>query len=143
MPLRKIIVYGKGDVSADYTLLGGGNGDVWISFFVYPATRSFQDEAADIEQTLTDRMVASPIASPAAAPPAARDGRSQWFKGTIDQRSFTTGYTLVQRGDWFLETRYSIPVEAGQVAIDRTVKALDSAPWNWRPSVHVKSGDPA
>jgi hypothetical protein len=143
MPLRKVIIYGKADVSVDYTLRGGGNGDAWISFFVYPVTRSFKDETTDIEQTIMERMAARRIPAPAVPPVAAGDGKSVWFTGKIEVRSFTSGYTLVQRGDWFLETRYSIPAEAGQGGIDRTVKALESVPWDWRPQVDLKSKEAA
>lgn len=62
MPLRKVVIYGKGDVSVDYTLRGGGNGDAWITFYVYPVRRSFSEEVADIEQNLIKNSSATRIA---------------------------------------------------------------------------------
>jgi hypothetical protein len=133
MPLRKVVIYGRADVSADYTLRGGGNGDAWITFFVYPAGHPFVDEVADVEKSLTDKWNAARIAPPAQAPAAAADGASGWFEGTFDGLHAKTGYILVQRGSWFLETRCTIPDAAGAEGVERTVRALEFVPWSWRP----------
>lgn len=134
MPLRKIVIYGPGDVSGDYTLRGGGNGDVWITFYVYPvAGHSFADEQSAIQQSLVKKWSARPIAAPFATPTAAADGSSGWFEGTFDGLHAKNGYILVERGPWFLEARVTIPDAAGSDALERTDRALHSAPWNWRP----------
>jgi hypothetical protein len=132
MPVRKIIVYGPGDVSVDYTLRGGGNGDAWISLFVYPAAHNLTDEAADIEATLIDRLHPSRIPAPRDAPSSAADGRNAWYHGAIGDLQLTSAYVVVRRGDWFIEARASIPDAAGSTGIERTLDALDAIPWDWR-----------
>lgn len=141
MPLRKVKVYGKADASADYSLRGGGNGDAWITFFVYPASGSLQDEVAGVEQALVQNMSASPVSPPAAQPTSLADGRSGWFRGTYQGISLTTGYMIVQRGDWLLKARFTIPDEAGRSGIDRTVTALAAVPWDWKPSKKARADD--
>ena len=135
MPLRKIIVYGPGDVSADYTQRGGGNGDVWITFFVYPMGHPFADEDADIQKSLIEKWSATRIPPLGAAPNAASDGTSGWFHGTFQGMQATNSYILVRRDGWFLEARCTIPDVAGSTGIDRAVNALNAIPWSWRPAV--------
>ena len=132
MPVRKIVVYGPGDVSVDYSLRGGGNGDAWISLFFYPSAHDLTDEAADIEATLIDRLHPSRIPAPRDAPPSAADGRNAWYHGAIGDQQLTSANVVVRRGDWFIEARASIPDAAGSTGIERTLDALDAIPWDWR-----------
>lgn len=131
MPLRKIEIYGPGDVSGDYTLRGGGNGDVWITFYVYPAGQPFADEKTGIEESLVDKWSAKPMAAPFPAPSMAADGASGWFEGTFNGLHAANGYILVQRGAWFFEARVTIPDAAGSDGLTRAGHALTSLPWNW------------
>lgn len=133
MPLRKIIIYGDADVSAKYTLRGGGNGDAWISLFVFPGDSGLSIEAKAAEDRLIENMSASKIEPPAPPPPGLRDGRSGWYHGNLKGAPLTTGYMIVQRGRWLIKARFSVPDPAGQAAIDRTVKALTDVPWEWGP----------
>lgn len=137
MPLRKLKVYGAGDVSADYSLRGGGNGDAWITFFVYPATGSMDEEVAGIEQALIQNMAATPISAPAGLPASFAGGRSGWFNGNLKGTQLTTGYMVVRRGHWLLKARFSIPNQEG---LSRTIVALTLAPWSWR-SPHETTAD--
>ena len=134
MPLRKIIVYGPGDVSADYTNRGGGNGDAWTTFYVYPAEIGLDDELANIEGAIGERLTGAEVKAPASPPATMRGGRSKWYKGKYGGLDVTTGYAIVQRGDWFLKARFTIPDQAGQEGIDRTVAAVAALPWEWSPS---------
>jgi hypothetical protein len=141
MPLRKVQIYGPADVSVDYTLRGGGNGDAWITLYIYPASHSLNDEVADVEHDLIGKWSATRIAAPPAVSESASDGTSGWFKGNFEGLQATTGYVLVKRGAWFLETRYTIPDAAGQKGTDRTIRALADVPWSWNSSA-AKSGTP-
>ncbi len=134
MPLRKVAIYGQADVSVDYTLRGGGNGDPWITLFVYPATKDLTAEAADIEAALTDKLKPLRISAPAPLPPTARDGNGGWFRGRIGDMQLISTYVVVRRGDWFIEARASIPDAAGQPGLERTLKALAGIQWDWTPS---------
>ncbi|HEY6047438.1 MAG TPA: hypothetical protein VIV07_00130 [Sphingomicrobium sp.] len=134
MPLRKVTIYGSADASVDYTLRGGGNGDAWITFYVYPAQHALAEEVATIQSDLIGAWSATRLPSATALPPSAADGRSGWFKGQYEGKSATTGYIVVQRGHGFLMARYTIPDVAGQEGIERTIRALNAAPWNWTPA---------
>lgn len=134
MPLRKVVIYGPADLSVDYSLRGGGNGDVWITFFVYPVGHPMTDEIADIERAFIDKVSGTHMEAPAPSPEMAADGHTRWFKGHLEGMAMTTGYTLVQRAGWFLEARFSIPDAAGQQGIERTVRALAGVPWDWNSS---------
>jgi len=133
MPLRKIQVYGTADASVDYSLRGGGNGDAWITVFVYPAQKQLADEATDIENALIETLHGSRTPSIGELPSTAADGRSGWYKGILDHRKMTSGYIVVRRGDWFVEARATVPDEAGPLGIERTRRALAAIPWHWRP----------
>jgi len=133
MPLRKIIIYGDGDVSAEYTLRGGGNGDAWISVFVFPGDNGLEIEAKAAEDRLVENMSASKIEPPAPPPSGLRNGRSGWYHGNLKGMPLTTGYMIVQRGRWLIKARFSAPDSAGEAAVERTVKALADVPWEWVP----------
>ncbi len=133
MPARRIDVYGAGDVSVNYTLSGGGLDDPWIDFFVYRGLASIDEEANEVEQAIQQRWHGLTRAEAPAPLATLRDGRVAWFKAKADDRSFTTGFALVRRGEWFLKARFSIPDEAAAGTIERTVAALSALPWNWNP----------
>jgi hypothetical protein len=63
MPRRKFHVYAADDVDANYTLRGGGNGDAWLDVYVYPAPRSLEEEAKNVEAELVKNVAAKPLAS--------------------------------------------------------------------------------
>jgi len=135
MPLRKIAIYGEADVSVDYSLRGGGNGDAWITFYLYPARITLDEEAAHIEHDIVETWSATRVDRPAPAPaPALAIGaRSGWFKGVRENHRVTTGYVVVQRGEWFLMTRFSVPDEAAPGTFGRVDTALADVPWAWQP----------
>jgi hypothetical protein len=140
MPLRGLTVYGPSDASAFYTLGGAANGDAWITFYVYPATITIAEEVEGIEQAMFQRLDGRRLKAPPAAPESLRPGRSAWFEGKYQDIDATTGYMLVQRGDWFLKARFTAPKEGGSVALDRMVKALSTVPWGWQPTVSKTQG---
>ncbi|HEX6741252.1 MAG TPA: hypothetical protein VF079_05590 [Sphingomicrobium sp.] len=133
MPQRKVAIYGEADVSVDYTLRGGGNGDAWITFYVYPARITLDEEAAHIEHDIVENWLAVRAERPSPAPASAPGARSGWFTGARENHRVTTGYVVVQRGLWFLMTRFSVPDEAAPDAFKRVDAALDDVPWTWLP----------
>ena len=139
MPLRKIIIYNDGDVSGEYTLQGGGNGDAWVSLFVFPANNTLEVEAKGAEDSLVDNMSATKIQPPAPAPPGVRNGRSGWYRGSLNGMQLTTGYMLVQHGKWLMKARFSIPDAGGETSIARTVRALSDVPWEWVPDKNIET----
>jgi hypothetical protein len=116
-----------------YTQRGGGLGDCWLDLIVYPASRSVEDEARDVEVQLERNMGAAVVAAPAPVPVGARDGRSGWFRGALEGRGFTSGYVLVRRGPWFILVRASNPVEAGEAGMARLLPAIAAVDWAWQP----------
>jgi hypothetical protein len=133
MPQRKVTVYGEADVSVDYTLRGGGNGDAWITFYVYPASITLEEETAHIERDIVENWSATRADRPPPAPVSAPAAKSGWFKGAREGHRVTTGYVVVQRGQWFLMTRFSIPDEAAADTFKRVEAALGDVPWTWLP----------
>lgn len=133
MPARKIAIYGSGDVSVDYSLRGGGNGDAWVTFYVYPAEGSFDSEAEEVAQLIREHWNATERESPVPPPSSLGDGRVGWFDSQRDDGNFTTGYALAHRGGWSLKARFTIPEEADADAVARIAAALAEAPWGWMP----------
>jgi hypothetical protein len=136
MPARKTTTYGPADASVDYTLKGGGNGDAWITLFVYRAQVELDAEVITVTDPIVQRWSAKPIAHPPAlpSPGAMKDG---WFAGQIDTAAYTTGYRLARRGEWYLKVRFTIPAELGRAGIDRAVTAIAAVPWDWLPSKSI------
>jgi hypothetical protein len=134
MPLRKVVVYGEADISVDYSLRGGGNGDAWVTFYVYPARSGLGEEADHIEHDIVDNWSATRADRPSPAPASASGAKSGWFTGARENHQVTTGYVVVQRGQWFLMTRFSVPDEAAPDTFKRVDAALADVPWTWLPS---------
>lgn len=124
MPARKLIIYDDNDVSVQYTRLGGGNGDAWMDVYVYPAWGTNDEEAASTVSGIMERFDGGPIESPTILSVKAADASSGWFKGHLDDTKLITGYYLVQRGDWQIKVRVSMPREPSQETLDRTAAAL-------------------
>ena len=135
MSLRGLTVYGASDASALYR-----DGEAWLTFYVYLATISLDDEIAGVEQAMMDRLKGRRVDAPAAAPQSLNPGRSAWFEGKYQNIDALTGYMVAQRGRWFLKARFTAPKEAGQAAIDSAVKALADLPWNWQPAASKTEG---
>ncbi|WP_395623556.1 hypothetical protein [Sphingomonas daechungensis] len=131
MPLRGLTVYGPSDASAYYTLGGGGTGDAWITFYVYPATISLAEESAGVEQSLLQILQGRRIDPPAPAPANFHMGRVAWFEGLYKNIDARTGYMLVQRGQWFLKARITVPKKGGPEAMGRALKAIAALQWDW------------
>jgi hypothetical protein len=91
LPARKTVTYGPGDASLYYTLFGGGNGDAWLTLYVFPVTRSFEDEVADVEQALLQRVSGISVEPPAGVPPLPTGAREKWFDGSIEGAPVVTG----------------------------------------------------
>ncbi len=131
IPRRKITFFATDNVAAQYTLRGGGNGDAWFDLFIYPASLPVDEEARSVEASLVQSLKAVSVVAPVPIPAAARDGKSGWFQGRLNERSMTSGYILVQRGKWFIKLRASIPAEARDDAIARFSRAVEAIAWDW------------
>lgn len=131
MPPRKSVSYGPGDASLEYTLRGGGNGDAWITLYVYPVRATLATEELNAQNPLIQRWSAKPIATPEKLPRPTPDMKDGWYTGNYEGREVTTGYRLVKRGDWYLKARFTIPKVAGQLGVDRTLAAIGAVPWDW------------
>jgi hypothetical protein len=134
LPRRRVRIIAANDVMVQFTQRGGGLGDCWLDLIVYPATRPVDAEARQVEAELVRNMAATPVLAPAPVPRGAGDGRSGWFHGTLEGRSFTSGYVLVRRGDWFILVRASNPDEAGEAGMARLLPAIAAIDWTWRPT---------
>jgi hypothetical protein len=143
LPRRRVRIIAANDVMVQYTQHGGGLGDCWMDVIVYPASRSLETEAADVEAQIAGRMTAASVPAPAPIPVGAADGRSNWFRGTAEGRTFTTGYVLVRRGAWFILVRASNPVEAGDAGLARLLAGIAAVDWSWRSSSAAVSAEMA
>jgi hypothetical protein len=133
LPRRRVRIIAADDVMVQYTQRGGGLGDCWMDVIVYPASRSLEAEAEDVEAQIASHMKAASVPAPAPIPVSAADGRSHWYRGTAEGRTFTTGYVLVRRGAWFVLVRGSNPVEAGDAGLARLLAGIAAVDWSWRP----------
>ena len=143
LPRRRVRIIAANDVMVQYTQRGGGLGDCWMDLIVYPASRSLEAEAEDVEAQIVGHMKAAPVPAPTPIPTRAADGRSNWFRGTLEGRTFTTGYVLVRRGNWFVLVRASNPVEAGDAGLARLLAGIAAVDWRWRSSSALVSADMA
>ena len=133
MPRRKRVLYAANNVSVQYTLRGGGNGDAWIDVFVYPATLSLDEEAQNTAAAIMSGVNGKRAAAPLTLPPGAANAKAAWFEGEAGDRRMTTGFVLVRRGDWYIKVRATNPTEGGEGGIKRIQGALSDLPWDWRP----------
>lgn len=126
MPARKLTVFGAGDVSVNYTVNGGAAGDSWIDLYVYPADGPIEQTDLDIASAITSTFKATPTQRPAGMAVAAGDAMSGWFAGQLGDRKFLTGYYVVQRGDWLIKARITMPAPPSQEILDRTARAVSA-----------------
>lgn len=129
LPARKTYVYSADDVSLYYTLKGGGNGDAWLSLYVYASTLSLDEQVEDVAEALSSRMPGVRLSEIPGLPPAPQGAREQWFAATVDNEAVITGFRIVSEGPWTIKVRLTIPKSGGQEALERGWKALDSVPW--------------
>ncbi len=125
MPARKVTLYGPGDVSVQYTVGGGAAGDAWIDVYVYPADdATIEETAVDIAAAITDTFTASPTLLPIGMAVRADGIKSGWFDGQLGGSSLKTGYYVVQRGEWLVKIRATMPSPPSQDMLARTAAAI-------------------
>ena len=142
VPARKSTAYGPGDVDVYYTLYGGGNGDGWVSLFVYPANITITEEVANVGQSIVSGMSGHRVGRPAeiGAPPSGVE--EGWFEGAIEGKQIVTGYRVVRIGDWFIKARVSVPIGADEAVLKRVgaaLTAIDFAPSNLKTTDVAKA----
>jgi hypothetical protein len=133
MPARKTIDYGPGDAEVYYTLLGGANGDPWISLYVYPATIDVAAEARNVDDAIAEHLSGQATAAPVGLPPGPTGALDKWYRGTFDGVEFLTGYRVTRQGNWFIKARISIPNTGGDAAITRAMRGMSAIPWVMAP----------
>lgn len=127
MPARKVTVFGPGDVSVQYTLRGGAEGDAWVDVYVYPASdATIEETAADVTAAITNTFQATPSLVPAGMTVRTAGGQSGWFDGRLGERSLKTGYYVVQRGTWLVKIRATMPSPPSQDLLTRTAAAVSA-----------------
>lgn len=131
MPARKTYTYGPGDAEVYYTLYGGGNGDAWLSLYVYPAKSELLDHEKAVEAPILERFRAVRSEQPAELPPAPVRSAEGWYRGVAEGNEVLTGYRIVKSGNWFIKARISIPVAGGEPAMTRAMDAIAAIPWAW------------
>lgn len=132
MPARKLIVYEPGNVSVQYTLNGGANGDAWIDLYVYPKMVGLDEEARELESLLLERYRGERIAVPAGFADPAEGVANGWFTAEIGGQPYLTHFQLSQYGKWSVKARFSMPVGAAADVQGRAAAALTDPPTRWR-----------
>ena len=131
MPARKLIVYGPSDMSVQYTLRGGGNGDGWIDLYVYPKDVPLAEEAAATDEIIREHYKGESIAMPQGFAMPEFGVASGWYSATIGGRPYLTHYQLAHHGDWSVKVRFSMPVDAAPDVRERAAAALAAFPTRW------------
>ena len=127
MPARKVTVFGPGDVSVQYTVDGGAAGDAWVDLYAYPAGDwTIAETAEDIVNAITNTFAATPALMPAGMAKRADGLHSGWFDGQLGERSLKTGYYVVQRGDWLIKIRATLPSPPTPQMLARTAAAISA-----------------
>ncbi len=137
MPLRRIDVYANDNVSGYYTRFGGGNGDPFLTFYVYPAEQPFAQEVSATQAALVDSFKATPAASPLTSVPAP-DSASGCYSGNSQNVAVETCFWLAQRGGYYLKVRLTIPKESTSDATAVASAAIESIPWRWTPAASTR-----
>lgn len=133
MPARKLVVYAPGNISVQYTLRGGGNGDGWIDLFVYrPDEGTLADEAQSLEALLIERYKGTPLPTPQGFTDPGAPVMSGWYDAEIGGKPYLTYYQLARHGDWAVKIRFSMPREATDDVRSRAAEALADRPTRWR-----------
>ena len=125
MPARKVTVFSPGDVSVQYTVKGGAAGDAWVDVYVYPADdATIEETAVDVAAAITNTFTATPALTPVGMAVRADGIKSGWFDGRLGDRSLKTGYYVVQRGEWLVKIRATMPSPPSQAMLARTAAAI-------------------
>lgn len=132
MPARKLTVYGPGDMSVQYTLNGGANGDGWIDLYVYPKDVPLDEEAAATDEIIREHYQGKAIAMPQGFSAPEHGIASGWYDATISSKPYLTHYQLAHHGDWAVKVRFSMPVDAAPDVRERAAAALATFPTRWR-----------
>jgi len=131
-PARETTTYAPGDADVYYTLLGGGNGDAWLTLYLYPASGSLVEEAAGAATAIRERWQVKEVPAPVAMGPMPAGAREEWFEGSVAGLEVLTGYRLIRSGNWFIKARLTIPKSGGEQAKLRGQQALRAVPWAWQ-----------
>lgn len=132
MPARKLTVYEPGNISVQYTLRGGSDGDGWIDLYVYPKDVGLTEEASMLENLLIERYHGERIATPAGFADPDGDVAGGWYTAEIGGQPYLTHFQLSQYGTWSVKARFSMPREAGSDVRERAAAALADHPTRWR-----------
>lgn len=125
MPARKVTIFGPGDVSVHYTVKGGAAADAWVDLYAYPAgDGTIAETSDDVVRAITNSFAATPALTPAGMAKHADGLRSGWFDGRLGERSLKTGYYIVQRGDWLIKIRATLPSPPAPELLARTAAAI-------------------
>lgn len=129
MPARKTVTYDHENSSVYYTLHGGGNGDAWLSLFVYRAHVPWNEEIATVKEALLRQTPNARVLRPSGLPPPPPGAADEWFESTFEGVPMINGYRLVRDGGWYIKVRLTIPKSGGQKALDRAWRALGAVRW--------------
>ncbi len=132
MPARKLIVYGPGDMSVQYTLNGGANGDGWIDLYVYPKDVQLDEEAAATDDIIREHYQGKRIDPPKDFGAPEYGVASGWYDATIGGKPYLTHYQLAHHGEWAVKVRFSMPADAAPDVRERAAAALAAFPTRWR-----------
>ncbi|MBL0889638.1 MAG: FHIPEP family type III secretion protein [Gemmatimonadaceae bacterium] len=132
MPAPKLNVYGPANVSIQYTLNGGADGDGWIDLYVYRKDVGLAEEAAMTEELILEHYAARRIAAPTGFAEADKSASGGWYDATIGGKSYLTHYQLSHHGEWAVKARFSMPVDAPADVRDRAAAALAAPSTRWR-----------
>ena len=137
MPLRRIDVYAKDNVSGYYTRYGGGNGDPFMTLYVYPVEQPFADEVSATQAALVNSFKASPAVSSLTAKPIP-DAASGCYSGNSNSVPVETCFWLAEREGYYLKVRLTIPNQGTSDATGVAAEALESIPWTWTPATPTR-----
>lgn len=132
MPARKLITYGPSDMSINYTLYGGANGDGWIDLYVYPARGSLDEEAEALTQDIVARYATEAVSQPLDFPVPDKNIASSWYRINLNGTPYLSGFQLAHYGDWAVKVRISLPQDAAPDVMERAAAALAEHPTRWR-----------
>lgn len=137
MPLRRIDVYANDNVCGYYTRYGGGNGDPFLTLYVYPVEQPFADEVSDTQAALVDNFKATPAVSLLTAKPVP-DAAFGCYSGNSNNVPVETCFWLAERDGYYLKVRLTIPNQRTSDATGVAAAALESIPWRWTPATSIR-----
>ncbi len=126
MPARKVTIFGPGDVAVEYSVKGAAADDAWVDIYAYPAADDLTvaEAADDVAGAIIETFGATTALVPAGMVKRADGLRSGWFDGRLGERSFKTGYYIVQRGKWLIKIRATMPSPPTADVLTRTAAAI-------------------